>query len=451
MSEQERQILRIVFKGEISVLAAGTPIEQPAGPTADFSVSGTGVSRDFTDASSAGDSAIAAWAWDFGDGTTSTAEDPSHTFPAQGGTFNVSLTVTDGNGLSDTKLVQIDIAAATGPTAGFSVSLNELEATFTDASSAGDSAISSYLWEFGDGNTSTLQNPVYAYATPGTRQVRLTVTDGNGLSDSYQMSVTVENTYTGPTADFSISGSGANRQFTNASTPGDAPIIGYSWEIQSGTPSDSTEQNPGASWSTPGTYEITLEVTDANGLTDTVSKTVTIAASAFASPDAQFGVTPNAGGSRSLNLTDKSVQGAVMIIGWAWDFGNGTTSTSQNPSVTYAADGTYPIQLEVTDDNGNTDTVSLNYTVPYTGPAPRAPIADFSASGSGLSRDFTDATEAKEGTLKTWAWDFGDGNTSSEQNPTHNWATDGTYSVSLTVTDANGLESTFIDSITVSV
>ncbi len=161
-------------------------------PTAGFTSSCTDLDCDFTDASIDGDGTVVSWSWDFGDGNTSTLQSPSHTYAA-GGTYTVQLTVTDNNGGTDAASESVTVVAPPNvpPTAGFTSSCTDLDCGFTDISIDGDGTVVSWSWDFGDGNTSTLQNPSHSYAAGGTYTVQLTVTDNNGGTDTASGSVTV--------------------------------------------------------------------------------------------------------------------------------------------------------------------------------------------------------------------------------------------------------------------
>ena len=124
------------------------------------------------------------------------------------------------------------------------------------------------------------------------------------------------------------------------------------------------------------------------------------------------------------------------IVSYAWDFGDGNTSTVVNPTHTYAQNGTYTVTLTVTDNEGATDTNTTTATI-----ADTEPNADFTGTPTSgpepLTVTFTDASTSYDG-IVAWAWDFGDGNTSTEQNPTHVYAEAGLYTVNLTVYEADG-------------
>lgn len=165
-------------------------------PSASFTHSETDLTASFTDTSTDSDGTIASWAWDFGDGNTSTQQHPSHTYAA-GGTYTVQLTVTDDQGASDTYSNGVTVAEPAGqaPTADFSVVTDDLQAAFTSEATDPDSPITGFHWDFGDGNTSTLQDPVHTYAADGTYTVTFTVTDDTGLTDSIQKAVHVAADY----------------------------------------------------------------------------------------------------------------------------------------------------------------------------------------------------------------------------------------------------------------
>jgi PKD repeat protein len=151
----------------------------------------------------------------------------------------------------------------------------------------------------------------------------------------------------------------------------------------------------------------------------------------------------------TADFTDQSTDSDGSISSWLWDFGDEATSTAQNPSHTYATDGTYTVSLTVTDDDGVTDTTSQDVTV-SSSTTNSPPTADFMYTTTDLTADFKDESTDSDGSVVSWSWDFGDGATSTAQNPSHTYATDGTYTVSLTVTDDDGATDTTSQDVTVS-
>jgi PKD repeat protein len=170
-------------------------------PNAGFTVSVTDLTASFTDTSGDSDGSITSWAWDFGDGTTSSAQSPSHSYAADG-SYTVTLTVTDDDGATDTSTGSVTVTEPvtnTPPNAGFTVSVADLTASFTDTSVDSDGSITSHSWNFGDGNGSTAENPSHSYAEGGTYTVILTVTDDAGATDTASQSVTVSAPSSQPT------------------------------------------------------------------------------------------------------------------------------------------------------------------------------------------------------------------------------------------------------------
>ncbi len=164
-------------------------------PVASFKTSVSGLTVGFTDTSTDADGSIASRAWSFGDGSSSTAANPSKTYAAPG-SYTVKLTVTDNSNLSTTTTQVVSVSNPTSqpPVAAFSVGTTGLTAYFTDTSTDADGTIASRLWDFGDGSTSTLSNPAKTYATGGTYTVKLKVTDNSGLSTTTSKSVSVSGT-----------------------------------------------------------------------------------------------------------------------------------------------------------------------------------------------------------------------------------------------------------------
>ena len=167
--------------GNVSVVDSGGQVP----PVAGFASSCTDLDCNFTDQSTDSDGSIASWSWDFDDGATSTSQNPSNSY-ASAGTYSVGLTVTDNDGLSDStsENVVVTSGANQAPNAAFSSSCTDLDCNFSDQSTDSDGSIASRSWDFGDGATSTQQNPSHSYAAAGTYTVELTVTDNDGADDS---------------------------------------------------------------------------------------------------------------------------------------------------------------------------------------------------------------------------------------------------------------------------
>ena len=138
-----------------------------------------------------------------------------------------------------------------------------------------------------------------------------------------------------------------------------------------------------------------------------------------------------------IQFTDESTDSDGTVISWNWDFGDGDTSTQQHPNHQYDDDGIYTVTLTVTDDRGATDsTTKVLYM------SNNKPYAKFTYNPTSPTKlediQFTDESPDTDGTVVSWNWDFGDGDTSIQQHPKHKYADNGIYTVTLTVTDDDG-------------
>src|SRR5207247_1584156 len=175
-------------------VTAPPPPNQP--PVAAFTSSCTQLTCNFTSTSSDPDGTIASYRWTFGDGTAAvTTQNPSHTYTA-GGTFTVTLTVTDNQNATGSVSHPVTVTAPPPPNqppvAAFTSSCTQLVCNFTSTSSDPDGTIASYRWTFGDGTAAvTTQNPSHTYTAGGTFTVTLTVTDNQNATGSVSHPVTV--------------------------------------------------------------------------------------------------------------------------------------------------------------------------------------------------------------------------------------------------------------------
>jgi PKD repeat protein len=231
--------------------------------------------------------------------------------------------------------------------------------------------------------------------------------------------------------------------FTDNSTDGTSTITEWDWNFGDGN--ISTEENPTYEYATPGTFTVSLTVTSADG-SDTETKTglITVNSSEATAPTADFTATPTAGAAPlTVQFTDGSADGSSPVEAWAWDFGDGETSTVESPSHVYDTAGTYSVTLSVTSDDGSDDEVRSNL-ITVTSGSGTGPTAAFSAdpvSGDApLTVQFTDESTPGTSPITTWTWDFGDGSTSEGADPSHIYSAVGTYTVSLTVTTLDGVD-----------
>jgi len=408
---------------------------------------------DFTGSGSTDDVGIVEYAWDFGDGGTSNEQNPSYTFNTTG-VYDVVLTVTDEEGLTGTDMVTITVtnqAPVVVVTATPEAGEAPLEVSFTGSQSTDNIGIASYAWDFGDGNSSTETNPTHTYNTAGNYTASLTVTDGEGLTDTATINIVVTEAV-GNQAPVAVvvatpeSGDAPLEvSFTGSDSMDDVGIDSYEWDFGDGN--TSTETNPTNTYNTAGNYTASLTVTDGEGLTDTATISIVVTeAGGNQAPEAVVSATPDSGNAPlEVTFTGDGSTDDIGIVSYAWDFGDGNTSTETNPIHTYNAAGSYMASLTVTDGEGLTNTATISIVVTEEGgnQEPEAVVSATPQSGNApLEVSFMGGNSLDDVGIVSYAWDFGDGNTSEEINPTHTYNTTGTYTASLTVTDGEGLTNT---------
>ena len=296
---------------------------------------------------------VVKWDWDFGDGVSSNEINPTHVY-SDTGTYTITLTVTDGDDLSDTWTEQYTVrppraAFVLAPTSG----CVPHTVFFTDQSTLPDT----WLWDFGDGKTSTVQNPVHTYMSSGVFTVTLTVKDTVfGCLDVFTQQVTVNLL----TTDFIVSPDfGCAPLTTNFSdesiVSGSANISSWYWDFGDGN--SSSDPDPIHTYENPGLYTVSLTTTLSNGCTDTETKMAAVQATG---PQVNFGGDVLSGcPTLTVNFTDSTISGSI-IDSWSWDFGDGNTSTDQNPTHTYNTFDTMDVSLTVTDLNMCSRTLTFN-------------------------------------------------------------------------------------------
>src|SRR5216117_425824 len=403
-------------------------------PVANFTSSCPTLTCSFTSTSSDPDGSIAGYSWNFGDGSpVVTTQNPSHTYGA-GGNYTVTLTVTDNLGATNARSQSVTVAAANQPpVANFTSSCTALTCNFTSTSTDPDGTIAGYSWNFGDGSpVVTTQNPSHTYGAGGSYTVTLTVADNQGATNSHSQGVTVTAGNQAPVAAFNQSCSGLDCTFTDRSTDPDGTLVAWNWTSSDGA--TSTEQNPPTyTYAQPGTYTVTLAVTDNVGATNSTQQNVTVG-SANQPPVAGF--TPSCS-ALTCTFTSTSSDPDGSIAGYSWNFGDGSPAvTTQNASHTYATGGSYTVTLQVTDNLGASNSSSQSVTVT---PPNQPPVSSFTKSCNGLTCSFTSTSSDPDCSIASYRWTFGDGSPAvTTQNASHTYAAGGTYTVTLQVTDNLG-------------
>ncbi len=403
----------------------------------------TGTTVQFSDQSTG---TITSWSWDFGDGGTSSDQNPSNTYSSEGA-YTVILTITGPDG-SETKMKEayIKIYTPQTPIANFSrepIDMDDPMAVhFIDDSTCRATlegypsikakslgGITTWDWDFGDGIGSYEQNPIHYYRNTGSYTVILTVT-GPGGSDTLIREDFIQFESVAPIADFTATPRSGNDplivQFTGTST---GEITSRLWDFGDGT--TSTERTTSHTYQNPGSYTVSLTVTGPGGSnTKTREDYIIVTPSA---PVAEFTATPRSG---NIPLTVQfTCTSTGNITSRVWDFGDGTTSMERNTSHTYEKAGSYTVSLTVTGPGGS-NTKTMGGFIQAT---PPVPVADFTATPRSGNIPLTvQFTGTSKGNITGRLWNFGDGTTSTERSPSHTYLKAGSYTVSLTVTGPGG-------------
>ncbi len=407
------------------------------------------------------------WWWDFGDpgsgaaNNTSFLENPTHLFSAPG-TYTVRFSnITTPGCLSDTLSKQITVTNIPVAVFGFSSPICDgRPVTISDTSTASlPGVLTKWYWDFGDGNppiVATNNNDhVITYAPWGPRTVTLKVETNSGCqSNVTSHTVTV---YAVPVSQFTHLQACLPYQsiaFTNTSTSADGAAMSYLWDFgdpPSGAANSSTLTSPSHLYTATGTYNVKLTTTNAGGC----AKDSTIAVSdIYAQAHSSFTVNTENCLNDPTVFTSTSTGSGAGIQTYYWDFGDATpVSNVQNPSHIYATAGTKTIKHWIkTVNNCMSDTMQHTVVV---NPLPTGDFNFTTPSCETRTISFNDVSVANAGTIVSWSWDFADpssgtSNTSTLQNPTHTFASSGTYNVKLTVTTDKGcVSAAFVRPVTI--
>lgn len=376
--------------------------------------------------------------WDFGDGSTSGSLNPSHTFTntsAVNVTYTVTLIATNGFGCVDTTYGFPTVFAK--PTANYTMTpvsgCSPLTVNFTNQSSLN----ASNSWTFGDGNTANSINTSHTFTASSisantTYSTQLLVISSNGCRDSISRSITL---LPKPIAAFSVDTPGCSPKilsFTNTSTA----AVSYNWNF--GNSSTSTTVNPTQQYINNSgvnqSYTVQLVATNSVGCKDTMRMPL------FIHPKPNFNIVASPdSGCAVLLVNFPAISGAVN---YTWNFGDGNTSTSANPSHGFvnvsSTNMTYSVQLIASDANGCKDTAQKTIKV---FPKPTA-LFQVNPTTVFIPNELVNCTNLSVGNTNNY-WQFGDGGTSNAVNPSYEYSAEGEYQITLIVTSNKGCKDTF--------
>jgi PKD repeat protein len=439
-------------------------------------------------------SPIAAYQWDLGDGTTSTDAEVTHVY-SQPGEYNITLRVTDDNGLEGGDQKQIEVIDATIPTnppqavinAPATAVVNE-QVTFDGSQSSGGAAITTYEWEFGDGSTDTGPVADHTFTTPGEPYyVNLTVTDANGQQGYATQAIQVnaaDEANQPPQVDFIAQPQpaevGASIFFDATGTTASNPIASYEWDFGDGTTGTGSQVEH--TYDQAQLYTVELTVTDDQNLRSSLSQQVEVIASAVPLPAPQPEPEPDQPEVEPLpaeppqaviNGPDQGVTGQDLtfdggfssgsspIVSYEWDFGDGGTASGMGATYQYSAPGTYQVTLTVIDETGqqgvDSQVVQIDPAAevlpepeqPAPEPEPELPAPPPQAVINvepqvgpyfvGQPIQFDGGFSTGSSPIQEYRWDFGDGSEPvTGMGVMYSYLAPGVYNVTLRVTDQTG-------------
>ncbi len=444
-----------------TITVDGAPTADAGGPysvgqTVALTVDGSG--------SSDAEGAIASYAWDCTTDGVIDAAGPSATATCTYGsvqTATLTLVVTDSAGQTATTTTTVTVtnAAPTANAAGpYTGTKNVPVALNGSLSTDSDGTLTSYAWDCTNDGTIdvTSANPTgnaCTYPAVAVYTVSLTVTDSDGATSTATTTVTVGNDPPIANAGGPYSGNEGTPialDGSGSSDPGGA-ITAYVWDCETDGVVDVTSSNPsvGCTYPDQGTYTATLTVVDDDFATATSTATVTVSNIA---PVIGSVTVPSGDEGSTLTFSATAGDAAGDTITYSWDFGDGGSAVGQSVTWSYSDDGSFTVTLTASDDDGASSSSTGTATIANVAPTFSSVVAP-TIGDEGLSTSFS-ALVADAGTddlpdlVITWAW--GDGTADSTgATPSHTWADDGTYTITVSVDDQDGGVTTQTETITI--
>lgn len=402
----------------------------------------------FADISALADSLIA-WQWTFGDGSTSNLQNPVHLY-ASPGIYTVTLAVTNQANCTHDTLHQVLVRPV--PTASFTVVNNcqGVATVFTDQSFTTEGVLTTWSWDFGDGQTSNLPSPTHLYLTYGTFTVTLTVQNSYGCSGSYSKNVVI---YRNPVANFTFTNSfcpAGYVSFSDHSTAYNTTLSSWDWTFEPGY--GAQIPNPGHTFNvTDTTYQVQLFVTDMNGCSDTLTAPV------FVKPGFDFTFNANIGCTGNITeFIPVNLAPGDSLLSVNWTFGD-PASGSANYSVEYIGTHQYPnpgnyiVKMKAVNSDLCTDSIVKTVTII------KGPVAGFDylhIPHCDTTVKFVNKVVTNGVALSVIQWIFPD-TTIIDTPPfmdtvTYKFASFGSFPVTMTVEAVNGCTSTATSNVLVS-
>ena len=378
-----------------------------------------GTPVNFTNTSTITQGNLTGFQWFFGNGATSSQNNPSYTYTAAG-TYSVMLIASSNKGCTDTAIKVVNVYPV--PAVSFS-STNVCEGnplTFTSSATVPNGNIVSYQWNFGNGQTSAVQNPTYLYPLAGNYAVSLTVFSNNNCAATYSSIVSV---FPLPHPNFSASNVcfGTAVNFNNASSIASGSIISYQWNFGNGQ--TSFQLNPQCAYTSAGIYTVSLIAVSDHNCTASITQTVEV----YPLPNVLFSANNNCV-NNAITFNNQSTVPNGQIVQYQWNFSNGRSSTLPNPTLTVPVAGIYTATLSVMSNH--------NCIASSTGTFEAYPLPNVSFSFNNVCYGnpvyFTNTSNIMYGSIISYQWNFGNGLISAQAQPNVMYNNAGNYIVTLT-------------------
>ncbi|MBO9198947.1 MULTISPECIES: PKD domain-containing protein [Niastella] len=407
-------------------------------PTAAFSADHTigciPVNIQFTDKSTSTSGGITSWQWDFGDGVTSTASNPAHTY-TNTGFYNITLTVTNSQGCKGALTQYRYLRIVQGVKAEFTnnnpvTCQAPYNITFSNQSSGPGNM--TFQWDLGNGTNSTQFNPSTTYNAAGTYNVTLTATSEFGCSGSISKPVNL----TGPATSIQVPDNvcqGVNVAFVNSSSVTPQKTL---WDFGNGIQSTNTNDN--TTYLTPGDYTVKL-YNNYPTCKDSAFKVVHV----NPGPSIDFNVTNATACQPPLAVTFQDASSSP-IVNWVWHFGDGSSGNGSPITHQYNTADEFNVSVDFTDDKGCVGTLTKKAVVQIV--PPKVAITSTGAGGCVPYTYTPSANVTSIDGVDTYTWDFGDGTIqtvlATDPPPVHTYANTGVYDITLTIKTKGGCTET---------
>lgn len=375
----------------------------------------------FSDNSTSEAGNIISWKWHFGDGDSSSLQNPIHTYPGKG-PYQVTLQIVTSQGCKEKRVLTMNFQPVPNAKFNYPYPCLDLPTGFLDNSSISSGNVVSWNWDFGDGGAaSQAQNPTHTYTVPGTYTVTLIATSDHGCPDTTEKVVII---MPKPIAIADGDTSICSNEPVQLTASGG---IFYQWLPITGL-SNPNIANPVATLISSQTYIVTVSDSCHS---DTTSVYVEI----LPAPVVDFTFSPDCVGDTTI-FTDLSTDVLGSIVKWTWDFGDLGSSNLQHPVHVYQSNGPFNVTLTIENDTGCVASIT-KLVKPH--PAPETAFSQDTTACLNIPLLFSDLSISDSGIINSWYWDFGDGsNNVTTQNANHTYISPGNYMVTLIVINSLG-------------